>query len=101
MVDLKLVNKGTEGELIIIGGLDTACAPQVEKLVNEVSDRFDIITLNLSELNYMASSGLRIVRNLQVKMNRKGGRLLIKNPKPAVMEVFEMTGFASFLEFTK
>ena len=100
MVDLKLVNKGKEGEILMQGGLDAACAGQVEKVVMDVADKFDNITLNMSGLDYMSSAGLRFLRALQVKMTQKGGRLYVKNPKPAVMEVFEMTGFASFLDFT-
>ena len=97
MVNLKLVNRGTEGELLIIGGLDTANAMQVEKVVVDLTTKYDKLILNLSELDYIASSGLRILRNAQVAQNKKGGELIVKSPKPAVMEVLEMTGFASFL----
>lgn len=101
MVDLKLVNKGTEGELFIIGSLDSACADSAEEVINGVADRFDTLILNLEALDYTSSAGLRIIRNLQVKMDKKSGRLIIKNPKDSVMEVFEMTGFASFLEIKR
>jgi len=97
MVNLKLVNRGTEGELLIIGGLDTAAATQVDGVVTDLVGKFDKLVLNLSELDYIASSGLRILRNAQVMMNKKGGELIVKSPKPAVVEVFEMTGFASIL----
>lgn len=98
MVDLKLVNRTTEGEIFIKGSLDSACAPSAEEVIMGVADRFDTLILNLSDLDYTSSAGLRIFRNLQVKMDKKGGRLIIKNPKESVMEVFEMTGFASILE---
>ena len=97
MVDLKLVNRGAEGELLIIGGLDTASAGQVEQVANELTAKFDKLIFNLSGLDYIASSGLRILRNCHVALNKKGGDFIIKSPKPAVIEVLEMTGFASFL----
>ncbi|MCQ2551980.1 MAG: STAS domain-containing protein [Clostridia bacterium] len=97
MVQLKLVNRGTDAELIIIGGLDTASAGQVEKIAGDLVAKYDNLIFNLSELDYIASSGLRILRNTHVALNKKGGDLTIKSPKPAVTEVFEMTGFASFL----
>ncbi|MDO5331609.1 MAG: STAS domain-containing protein [Bacillota bacterium] len=100
-MDIKLVNKGTEGELILEGRLDSAAAQEADALIMSTAERFDTLTLNLEKLEYTASSGLRIIRNLQVAMNKKGGELLIKNANPMVMEVFEMTGFVGFLKFVK
>lgn len=100
-MDIKLVNKGTEGELILEGRLDSAAAQEADALIMSTVERFNTLVLNLEKLEYTASSGLRIIRNLQVAMNKKGGELLIKNANPMVMEVFEMTGFVGFLKFIK
>lgn len=100
-MDIKLVNKGTEGELILDGRLDAASAQEADALIMSTVERFNTIVLNLGKLEYTASAGLRIIRNLQVAMNKKGGELLIKNANPMVMEVFEMTGFVGFLKFIK
>lgn len=98
-MDIKLVNRGNAGELILEGRLDAASAPDAEVIIMQTADRFDRIILNLEKLDYTSSAGLRIIRNLQVKMNKKEGELLIRNANSMVMEVFEMTGFASFLKF--
>lgn len=100
-MEIKLVNRGTEGELLLNGRLDAAAAQQAEPLIMSTAPRFNTIILNLEKLEYTASAGLRIIRNLQVAMNKKGGELLIKNANPMVMEVFEMTGFVGFLKFIK
>lgn len=98
-MDIKLVNKGEEGVLLLAGRLDSASAMEAEGIIMEVADRFNRVVLDLKDLEYTASSGLRIIRNLQIKMNKKNGELLVKNTNDMVMEVFEMTGFASFLHF--
>lgn len=98
-MDVKLVNRGTEGELYLIGKLDSVSAPDVQKIVDEVSGRFDKIVLNLSRLDYTSSAGLRIVLKLQLDMNKKGGELYVKDANKTVLEVFELTGSASFLTF--
>ena len=98
-MDIKLVNRGNAGELILEGRLDAASAPDAEVIIMQTADRFDRIILNLEKLDYTSSAGLRIIRNLQVKMNKKEGELLICSANSMVMEVFEMTGFASFLKF--
>lgn len=100
-MDIKLVNRGTEGELLLNGRLDAAAAQQAEPHIMATAARFNTVVLNLEKLEYTASAGLRIIRNLQVAMNKKGGELLIKNVNPMVMEVFEMTGFVGFLKFVK
>lgn len=98
-MDIKLVNRENEGELVLIGRLDSQSAPEAETIIMSTADRFDRIVLNLESLDYTSSAGLRIIRNLQVKMNKKDGELMIRNANKMVMEVFEMTGFASFLKF--
>ena len=98
-MDIKLINHGTTGEVLLIGRMDSNTAPQVETILNQVIGRFDNIVLNLTKLEYTSSAGLRIILNLQRAMNKKGGRLTIKGTNKMVMEVFEMTGFASFLNF--
>ncbi len=98
-MDIKFVNNEKECEISLIGRLDSQSAPEIEGQVMETADKFDKLVLNLSELEYTSSAGLRVIRNLQVKMTKKGGELVIKGTNKIVMEVFEMTGFASFLKF--
>ena len=98
-MEAKLVNRGSEGELLLIGRLDTNSAGEMGKIFEMMAQRFDTVILNLSQMDYTASSGLRIILNLQKTMDKKGGELKIRGARPTVMEVFEMTGFASFLTF--
>ena len=95
---IKLVNRQTEAELLLIGRLDSQSAPEVEDIIMDMGDKFDKLILNFESLEYISSAGLRILRNIQVKMNKKEGELIIKSVNKMVMEVFEMTGFASFLK---
>lgn len=96
---IKLVNRGTEGELLIEGRLDTTTSPDAEEIFNEVSGRFDKVVLNFAELEYVSSAGLRVLKRLHMAMRKKGGELALKNVNKMVMEVFEMTGFAGLLKF--
>ena len=96
---IKLVNRETEGELLIEGRLDSNSAPEAEEIFTQVGERFERVILNMEKLEYTSSAGLRIIKNLQVQMNKKQGELVLKNVNKMVMEVFEMTGFAGFLKF--
>jgi len=98
-MDVKLVNKGDTGELVFIGRLDSASAPDVEKICKSVVERFDTLIFNFAELEYTSSAGLRIILKINMDMNKKGGSLYIKSANKVVMEVLEMTGMASYLTF--
>ena len=98
-MDIKLINRGDTGELILNGRLDSNTADDTLAIINDVSDRFPNIKLNMSGLKYISSAGLRVLKLTYMKVNKSGGSLSITNVDPMVMEVFEMTGFASFLSF--
>lgn len=96
-MEVKLVNKGTDGELILAGDLDTRTAKDADQLFAQMADRFTNITLNMKDLVYVSSAGLRTIRNLYILLYKKGGKLAVINVNDNVMEVFEMTGLAGLL----
>ncbi len=97
-MDIKLVDRGTEGELILSGRLDTKNAEEVCKVFLQVADRFRDVNLNLRDLKYISSAGLRALKKLYMKVRGNGGVLAVSNPAPYVEEVLEMTGFAEMFE---
>ena len=96
-MDVKLVDRGTDGELLMSGDLDTRTSRDADALFTQMADRFTNITLNMKDLEYVSSAGLRAIRNLYIKINQNGGKLTITNVNDNVMEVFEMTGLAGLL----
>lgn len=98
-MDIKLVNRGTEAELLLIGRLDAYTSNDAEGILVKACEKFNKVILNLAELEYVSSAGLRVFKILYMQMTKKGGKLAVKNVSPFVMEVFEMTGFAGILSF--
>lgn len=84
--------------LKIEGRLDTTTAPVLEQTIQEEADAVKDLILDMEKLNYISSAGLRVLLATQKKMNKIGTLRLI-NVCDAVMEVFEMTGFAGLLKF--
>ena len=82
--------------LKIEGRLDTVTAPELEKVVNEETDDVRELILDMKELEYISSAGLRVLLAAQKKMNKQG-IMKLTGVCDAVMEVFEMTGFADIL----
>ena len=96
-MEIKLINHGESGELLLIGRLDSTTVGDVETIFKQMSERFTELTLNMEQLDYISSAGLRVLKRLHVAMNKKGGKLELVKVKPMVMEIFEMTGFSGLL----
>ncbi len=96
-MDVKLVDRGATGELILSGDLDTKTARDADELFLKMADRFQNLIMNMQGLDYISSAGIRSIRNLYVKLLRNGGKLEVINVNENVMEVFEMTGLAGLL----
>lgn len=96
-MDVKLVDRGKEGELLLDGRLETQNAQEAEELFLQMADRFTDITLNMKDLKYISSAGLRVLKKLYMKVHGNGGELYVSNVKDYVQEVFEMTGFSGIL----
>ena len=82
--------------LKIEGRLDTTTAPTLEKTINEKLVDVTELILDMNQLTYVSSAGLRVLLSSQKKMNKIGTMKLI-GVCEEVMEVFEMTGFVDVL----
>ena len=91
------IKKNTAETIIQISGrLDTITAPTLDKTINEgIGDTKNLI-LDMNGLEYISSAGLRVLLGAQKKM-QKIGSMKVTGVCEAVMEVFEMTGFADIL----
>lgn len=84
------------------GRLDTITSPQLEEEINHYSlDEFKTVTVNMRELEYISSAGLRVILMLHKNMIKSGGKLALVNVNDMVMEIFSMTGMTDFLNIEK
>ena len=91
------IKKNTEATIIeVCGRLDTTTAPSLDKTIQEDLGDTKNLVLDIKGLEYISSAGLRILLSAQKKMQKIGSMKVI-NVCEAVMEVFEMTGFADIL----
>ena len=78
------------------GRLDTTTAPELEKAINAEGDALKSLVLDFKGVDYISSAGLRVLLSAQKKMNAQGN-MELRGVSEAVMDVFEMTGFADIL----
>ncbi|MBR1945319.1 MAG: STAS domain-containing protein [Alphaproteobacteria bacterium] len=94
------IEKTQEGDIVVlkvIGQLTSSTSPALETAVNDVLKTESNLVLDFAELDFLASSGLRVILSTQKRINAKDGALVIRNVNKVVMEVFEMTGLRDFL----
>jgi anti-sigma B factor antagonist len=93
------INKTKEDSKLTVqveGRIDTTTAPQLEtEIKDEISGITDLV-IDLKEVAYVSSAGLRVLLSAQKVMNRQGN-MVIKNVNEEVMEIFEVTGFVDIL----
>lgn len=95
---IKLINRGTEGELLLDGRLDAVTSTEAEEIFLQMTERFDKLTLNMEKLQYISSAGLRVLKKTYMAAVKKNGALELSHVNKLVMEVLEMTGFAGLLK---
>ena len=83
--------------LEITGRLDTTTAPNLEAVINELSEDTKELVFNMAELEYISSAGIRVLLGAYKKMNSNQGIMRIERANDMVREVFEMTGLLQML----
>ncbi|MBR1939891.1 MAG: STAS domain-containing protein [Bacteroidales bacterium] len=90
------------GQLVAVldGEFDTAAAADVEEALQPLyaNNEKDIV-MDCTTLEYIASSGLRILLAILKKAKSSGHRMVLKNVNEDIMSVFRMTGFVELFEF--
>ncbi len=78
------------------GRLDSATSGDLESLLLErLEQGCRGVVLDLSELDYISSAGLRVVLMAGKRLCAGGGRLALARLRDSVRDLFEMSGFLS------
>ena len=90
------ITKHTDGKnltMALEGRLDTTTAPELEASLGGIKE----LTLDLEQMAYLSSAGLRVILGAQKRMNKQG-HMTVKHVCADIMEVFEITGFVDILD---
>jgi anti-sigma B factor antagonist len=84
------------------GELDFATAPQLEQAVRDLLESgFEHVILDLTDLEFLDSSGLRMILRLQAASGEGSFRLELKPGPPAVQRIFALSGTVDALTFIR
>ena len=82
------------------GEMDTMAATEAEEVLKPLyhSDGKEVI-IDCTDLEYIASSGLRILLSVLKGAKASGSRVVLKDVNDDIKNVFKLTGFISIFEF--
>ena len=95
-MNINIKNENGITFIALEGRLDTTTAPELEKAINDEGEALKSLVLDFGGVDYISSAGLRVLLTAQKKMNVQGS-MELTNVSDAVMDIFEMTGFADIL----
>lgn len=81
------------------GELDTAAAADVEKTLQSLyTTKGKDVIIDCEGLEYIASSGLRILISILKGAKAGGSKVILKNMNDDIKSVFKLTGFINIFE---
>ena len=91
---LEVVQTGTPGRLRLIGDLDLATVDDFKPVLEAAAGAGDV-TLELSGLQFIDSSGIRALLQFYVSLRESGRNLVLVSPTPFVSRVFDTLELAA------
>lgn len=97
---LNVTSQRVEGQsatvLKLAGRLDATTVSQLERALTDAQLSGNrVIVIDLSDLTYVSSSGLRVLLTGRSNARKRGGEVFLCSLRPPVREVFEMVGFTA------
>jgi anti-sigma B factor antagonist len=90
---------GSAVTIAVSGEIDIASAPALRSYLSErVSEGYTEITLDLTKMTFIDSSGLGVIVGVINRLRLEDGRLIICNPPPIAVQVLSVSGLTPSLE---
>ncbi|MBQ6299403.1 MAG: STAS domain-containing protein [Bacteroidales bacterium] len=97
-MNVTINEEGAKALVKLEGRLDTTNADQFMKDIMPLMEGSqEEIDIDCSDMEYTSSQGLRMFLMLQKNVTARGAKLVLRNMKPHVKEVFDITGFSHII----
>ena len=97
---MEIIEKEQDGISIfkLTGRLDSKTSPEFEKKIfDAIENGSKNMVADFEDLDYISSAGLRVILKATKDLKRSDGKFILCAMKDYVKEVFEISGFDSFL----
>ena len=93
---MEITSKSTDRAIVLYvdGDLTTVSSPEAEAEIKEILEGTAAnVIINVEMVNFIASTGLRIILALGKRLNDEGLKLIVCSMNATTKSVFEMSGF--------
>ena len=97
IMDIAITDRGSTATVRLVGRLDIAGAEILGQPLATLSGSKNAIVLDMAEVTFVASIGLRHLVSASKAVRRRGGGLTLLNPNDAVTEVITASGLTELL----
>ena len=98
-MELEIREEQSATVVTVSGRLDTTTAPDFEKRLGEViQSGKTMLVLNMAQLAYISSAGLRVVLQVAKDLKASQGDIFLAGLKSPVKEIFDMSGFLTIFK---
>ena len=95
-MEISKKREGNQLTITLAGELNTATAPDLEEVLADEVKADDIITFDMTELDYMTSADLRLLVACNEATGERG-TVILRGVCDEIREVLEVTGFDTIL----
>lgn len=97
-MEITITQNGNQIKGVLVGRLDTTNADKFQQDIAPLMEGENPnIELDCTQMEYTSSQGLRIFLSLQKSVTARHGKMVMRNMKPQVKEVFDITGFSNII----
>lgn len=82
----------------ISGDIDASTAPTVTETILPLAEPDSKIILNMTEVPYMSSAGLRTLLSMYRQVTAKNGQLILVGLSEEIQDTMTVTGFLNFFK---
>ena len=84
-----------------MGELDLSTAPQLRDELLRLADAgAPQVTIDLSELGFIDSTGLSVIVTAMKRLRQQGGEMALRSPTPSTRKVLEITGLTEVISIS-
>ena len=84
--------------LHLAGRLDSVTSPAAEQRIVDIIEKGDLLVVNLQDLVFISSAGLRLILVFMKKTKKRNARMIFCSPGDHILKTFEVSNFLEFLE---
>jgi anti-sigma B factor antagonist len=98
------ISQDIKGEVMFLGltgRFDATTTAEFESKIKEIIKQNKKLAIDFLNLDYINSSGLRVILMAAKELKKVGGKLVLFGMKEHIREVFDITGFSSIICIVK